>query len=64
MVGQHTIPKETAKAVLRRAGYPTELIDEIASKLPDPVDLDRDSSLLLSYGITREVLTDRLGGSP
>jgi hypothetical protein len=64
MAGQHTISKETGLAVLRRAGFASKVIDELASQLPDPIDLDRDASLLLRYGITREVLTDRMGGSP
>jgi len=51
-------------AVLHRAGFSSQVIEEISSQLSDPVDLDRDSSLFLRYGITREVLTDRMGGSP
>ena len=61
---QQTVPKETAIAVLRKAGFSEEVINELASKLPDPIDVDRDSSLLLRYGVTMETLTDRLGGSP
>jgi hypothetical protein len=64
MARQHTISKATALAVLRRAGFAPEVIDELVSQLPDPIDLDRDASLLLRYGITREVVTDRMGGSP
>ena len=64
MVNQNTIPKAEAMAVLKRAGFPPEVIDEIASQLSDPVDVDRDSSLLLRYGITRDELADRMGGSP
>jgi hypothetical protein len=61
---QQTVPKETAIAVLRKAGFSEEVINELASKLPDPIDVDRDASLLLRYGVTMETLTDRLGGSP
>jgi hypothetical protein len=64
MADQHTMPKEEAMAVLRRAGYPAEEIEEIASQLPDPIDLDRAGPLLLRYGITMSVLRDRMGGSP
>ena len=64
MVNQNTIPKAEAIAVLKRAGFPPEAIDEITSQLSDPVDVDRDSSLLLRYGITRDELADRMGGSP
>jgi hypothetical protein len=51
-------------AVLRRAGFPEEVINKLASQLPDPIDIDRESSLLDRYGITMETLTDRMGGSP
>jgi hypothetical protein len=61
---QHTISKEEAMKVLGRAGVPAEVIDEIAAQLEDPVDLDRHSSLFLRYGITRDILADRMGGSP
>lgn len=61
-------PQRFSKAVVmdavRRAGYPQEVIDEIESQLPDPVDYYRDQSLLHRYGITLEHLTDRMGGSP
>jgi hypothetical protein len=60
----HTVSKDIAIAVLRRAGFSEEVIGEIASQLPDPIDLDRDSAFLLRHGITRDALTDRMGGSP
>jgi hypothetical protein len=50
--------------VLRRANYDQALIDEVMSKLPDPIDFDRDGSILMHYGITRDRLRDRMGGSP
>jgi hypothetical protein len=55
---------EEAAHVLRRAGYSEELIHEILSQLPDPIDLERDQQLLARYGVTPERLMDRLGGSP
>jgi hypothetical protein len=61
---QHTIPKAEAMAVLRRAGYPDDFIEEIASQLEDPIDFDRDHPVLLRHGITMSVLRDRMGGSP
>ena len=57
-------PKTVVMDAVRRAGYPQEVIDEIESELPDPVDYYRDQSLLLRYGITFEHLMDRMGGSP
>jgi hypothetical protein len=50
--------------ILRRAGYPVEVSDEIASRFPDPLDPDRESPLLQRYGVTRERLVDQMGGSP
>ena len=49
---------------VRRARYPQAVIDEIERQLPDPVDYDRDQTLLLRYGITFDELSDRLGASP
>jgi len=50
--------------VLRRAGYSDEVIEEVLSQLPDPVDLQRDQDILARYGFTPERLMDRLGGGP
>ena len=50
--------------VLQRAGYPHELIEEIAAQLEDPIDPDRDSPILERYGITRGHLMDLMGASP
>jgi hypothetical protein len=47
--------------LLRRVGYPPELIEKIAAQLPDPIDVDRDSRILGHYGLTREHIMDRLG---
>ena len=59
-----SISKSNAIEVLRRANYDQALIDEVMSKLPDPIDIDRDGSVLMQYGITRDRLMDRMGGSP
>lgn len=50
--------------LLRRVGYPRELIEEIAAQLADPIDVERDSHILEQYGLTRQHLMDRLGASP
>lgn len=55
---------EAAAEVLRRAGYSDEFIDEVLSQLPDPIDLHRDQEVLSRYGLSRERLMDRMGGSP
>ena len=59
-----TLSKAEGVRVLRRAGYSTELIQEILDQLADPMDLDRDAPTLSRYGITREHLIDVMGGSP
>jgi hypothetical protein len=58
------MPKAEAVRILRRAGVPPETIEALERELPDPVDPDRDAALLMRYGITRERLVDRMGGSP
>ena len=50
--------------VLRRAGYSAEVIEELSAQLPDPVDADRDASILSRYGVTRGRLMDLMGASP
>ena len=58
----------TSKAVvadaLRRVGLAPDLIREVLAPLPDPVDLDKYSDELIRYGITRDQLMSRMGGSP
>jgi hypothetical protein len=49
--------------ILRRAGRP-DTAEQLAELLPDPVDLDRDAGLLERHGLSRDVLVDRMGGSP
>ncbi len=49
--------------VLRTAGLP-EVAEEVSRSLPDPVDFERATKLLYRYGITKDVLISRMGGSP
>lgn len=49
--------------ILRRTGF-ADLVDEISPLLPDPVDVDEAQRILGPYGITRDVLTSQMGGSP
>jgi hypothetical protein len=49
---------------LRRIGIPEATIDEIGSKLPDVVDLDDAGTVFQTYGLTRDEIISRLGGSP
>jgi hypothetical protein len=56
--------KADLMSVLRRAGIPGDTVQTLESLLPDPVDLRRDGDLLARYGVTRDGLIDRMGGSP
>ncbi len=56
--------REDVLRMLRRAGYPPEIVDEVAAQLPDTIDLVRDRQLLERYGLSADQLMDRLGGSP
>jgi hypothetical protein len=49
--------------VLRRAGF-TEAAEEALRILPDPVDVDQATALLQPYGVTKDELISRMGGSP
>ena len=49
--------------VLRNAGFP-EAAEEAERSLPDEVDLERAAEFGARYGITRDVLISRMGGSP
>jgi hypothetical protein len=50
-------------ALMRRVGLVEEATRALSS-LPDPVDTDRDSVLLASFGVSRERLMEILGSSP
>ena len=43
---------------------PEATIAEISAKLSDPIDLHEAGALLQPYGLTRDELMSRLGGSP
>jgi hypothetical protein len=58
------ITKADALALLRRVGIPEETIRALDTVLDDPVDVERDASLLAHYGITRGQLVEDMGGSP
>jgi hypothetical protein len=49
--------------VLRRAGLP-QLADEALRTLPDPVDNKELEQFAAEHGVSRETLTERMGGSP
>jgi hypothetical protein len=41
-----------------------EEADEAARGLPDPVEIERAAEFLAPYGVTRDELISRMGGSP
>jgi hypothetical protein len=57
------IPKQEIVEVLRRAGH-LEAAEEVDRSLPDPVELERAAQFGMRYGITRDELISRMGGSP
>jgi hypothetical protein len=66
VIGDETVLRRKAEVlrVLRRAGVPEETVRALDDALDDPVDLQRDGNLFLRYGITRDWLIGRMGGSP
>jgi hypothetical protein len=49
--------------VLRRAGL-SQLADEAQRTLPDPVDTQELEHFAAEHGVSREMLNERMGGSP
>jgi hypothetical protein len=59
------VPKQNVLAVLARVGR-ADLIEKAKRDLPETIDTDRDidQQRLFEYGLTRNQLIDRMGGSP
>ena len=59
------VPKQHVLAVLARVGR-GDLIEQARRDLPETIDTDRDidQQRLYEYGLTRNQLIDRMGGSP
>jgi hypothetical protein len=57
------VSKARVLEMMKRVGL-SELAAEADRELPDPVDLKRDQALLVKYGMERDRLIDRMGGSP
>ena len=49
--------------ILRKTGF-WQAADTALRELPDPVDLDQAVTWGAKYGITRDELVSRMGGSP
>jgi hypothetical protein len=59
----HNPSKQDVIALMRRLGR-TDRIAEAQEILPDPVDLQRDSHLLMRLGLNLDHAVNELGGSP
>jgi hypothetical protein len=57
------VTREHVVDVLRTAGLQQEA-DEANQSLPEELDLERAAQFLQRYGITKDVLISRMGGSP
>jgi hypothetical protein len=57
------LARKTVVDLLRRAGLADEA-EEADRNLPDPVDLEAAAKWGERYGITRDMLVSRMGGSP
>ncbi|MBO0693230.1 MAG: hypothetical protein J2P58_10070 [Acidimicrobiaceae bacterium] len=58
------ISKAEANRVLKRVGFGEEQVRKLFAELDDPIDLERDSRILVKHGVTRDYLNDLMGGSP
>jgi hypothetical protein len=57
------LPRQEVVDILHRTGF-SKAADEAMRVLPDPVDLDYLAEWGKQYGITRDQLISRMGGSP
>jgi hypothetical protein len=57
------VSRQHVVEILRTAQLPN-LVEEARRVLPDPVEYNRAERFLAQYGITKDVLISRAGGSP
>ena len=57
------VTRQHVVGILRIAGLP-ELAEEAHRVLPDPVEYNHAARYLAQYGITKDELISRMGGSP
>jgi hypothetical protein len=61
--GNHMYSGQYVADRLRRLGFP-ELADVALRELPDPVDADQLENWGMRYGVSKDDLISRMGGSP
>ncbi len=57
------VTREHVVSILRMAALP-DLADEARRVLPDPVEYNFAERFLAEYGVTKDDLISRMGGSP
>ena len=57
------VTREHVVGILRMAALP-DLAEEARRALPDPVEYNRAERFLAEYGVTKDELISRRGGSP
>jgi hypothetical protein len=57
------VTRQRVVDVLRAQGL-LDVAEEVNRSLPDRVDFARATAVLQRYGITKDVLISRMGGSP
>ena len=57
------VTREHVVGILRMAALP-DLAEEARRVLPDPVEYNHAERFLVQYGITKDDLISRMGGSP
>ena len=62
-IAAEIVQKQHVIEILRAAGL-YEVADEAQRSLPDQMDFDSAAALLGRYGITKDTLISRMGGSP
>ena len=59
----YTYSRRYVADMLRRTGFP-ELADVVLWELPDPVDAEQLQNWGIRYGVSKDDLISRMGGSP
>jgi hypothetical protein len=63
LIATQVVQKQHVVEILRTTGL-REVADEASRSLPEQMDFDRAAEFLGRYGITKDALISRMGGSP